>query len=170
MSPETRFQPTTRDVLGQDGGNATSKTSSSGFSLIELLVVIAVIAIVAAIAVPSLSQSKKAANEAAAISYMRIWTSAQELYRMKFGVYADADNQLVAEGLIGVEQGDRLGYIFSLDNPPGSLYTWWGQGRPEDPGVTGDRYFFLDSTGVMRWSRGGAADSSSPPLGAQPGS
>ncbi len=136
----------------------------SGFSLIELLIVVAVIGIIAAIAVPSLQESKKAANEAAAISYMRTWCAAQELYKNRYGVYADADDQLVARRLIGVGKSDQLGYHFSLDNPPGSKVRWWGQGQPDRPGKTGYRYFYIDDTGVIRWSLSGPANSSSRPL------
>lgn len=137
----------------------------SGFSLLELLIVVAVIAIIASLAIPNLQSSKKAAYEAAAIAYMRTWTSAQELYLMKNGTYADADNQLVTAGLIGNPDPDAQGYTFSIDNSPGETTRWWGQGWPTTPGVTGDRYFFIDNTGVIRWSLSGSANSASPPLG-----
>ena len=102
------------------GTTTRSSHATKGFSLIELLIVVAIIGIIAAIAVPSLLQSKAAANEAAAIGYMRAWTSAQELYLLKFGVYADADSQLFNEGLIGKGAADSHGYTFSLDNPSGN--------------------------------------------------
>lgn len=142
-------------------------SAEKGFSLIEILIVVAVIAIIAAIAVPSLQSSKKAAYEGAAIAYMRTWTSAQELYYQKFGHYADADQQLIAQGLIGNPDPDRLGYIFSLDNAAQAQYEWWGRGWPREPKVTGDRYFFIDNSGVIRYSLSGSAGPSSPPLGAQ---
>ena len=146
------------------GTTTRSSHATKGFSLIELLIVVAIIGIIAAIAVPSLLQSKAAANEAAAIGYMRAWTSAQELYLLKFGVYADADSQLFNEGLIGKGAADSHGYTFSLDNPSGNTDAWWGTGDPDTPGQTGTRYFFLDESGVMRWSTTGTATSSSPPL------
>ena len=107
---------------------------SSGFSLIELLLVVAIIAIIVSVAIPSLMDSRMAANETTAISYLRTWVSAQEIYHLKYGVYADADGQLFDEGLIGSKPAaDSHGYTFTVDNPPGSQYVWWGGG--------GDRTF-----------------------------
>ncbi len=141
------------------------RCQSPGFTLIELLIVIAVIGIIAALSIPNLVESKKAANEKVAITYMRSWTAAQELYHTRFGVYADADGQLFNAGLIdGRGSADSHGYNFSIDNGSNSLYTWWGTSRPDGPGETGSRWLYVDHTGVIRWSTGGSADSSSPPL------
>ncbi len=74
------------------------RSDDSGFSLVELLIVVTVIGIIASMAIPNLFRSKAAANEAVVISYMRSWTAAQELYHMRHGVYADADNQLLTKG------------------------------------------------------------------------
>ena len=76
------------------------RSESAGFSLVELLIVVTVIGIIASMAIPNLLRSKAAANEAVVIGYMRSWTAAQELYHMRHGVYADADNQLFDEGPI----------------------------------------------------------------------
>ena len=141
------------------------RCQSPGFTLIELLIVVAVIGIIAALSIPNLVQSKSAANEKIAITYMRSWTAAQELYHTRFGVYADADNQLYNEGLISFRgSADGFGYNFTIDNGSNSLYTWWGTGRPDVPGETGTRWFYIDHTGVIRWSMSGNADSSSSPL------
>ncbi len=141
------------------------RSDGAGFSLIELLMVVTIIGIIASIAVPNLLRSKAAANEAVAISYMRSWSAAQELYHTNHGCYADADNQLFDEGLIdGHNPANSHGYTFSLDNPPGSQYTWWGRASPDIPGESGTRWFYIDQTGVMRWSTSGAINSTSPPL------
>ncbi len=137
---------------------------SNGFSLIELLIVVAVIAIVAAIAVPNLIQSKKAANEAAAIAHIRTWSSAQEIYLTRYAAYASSEGELLEAGLVGSQDPERLGYVFSIDNPPGLRTAWWGGAVPLEPGVSGDRYFYIDQTGVIRWSLEGPAGPDSPPL------
>ncbi len=141
------------------------RCQSTGFTLIELLIVVAVIGIIAALSIPNLTESKKAANEKVAIIYMRSWTAAQELYHTRFGVFADADNQLYDAGLVnGHDPADSHGYNFSIDNGSKSLNTWRGSSRPDVPGETGSRWFYIDHTGVIRWSTSGSADTSSPPL------
>lgn len=139
-----------------------------GFSLIELLLVVAVIAIIAAIAVPNLLSTKKAANEAAAVAHIRTWSSAQEIYLTRHGSYASSEEELRADGLVGTPDPERLGYIFSIDNPAGLRDRWWGSAQPQEPGVSGDRYFYIDQTGAIRWSTEGPANAESPPLDSSP--
>ena len=147
-------------------GTSLAAGEDSGFSLIELLLVVAIIAIIVSVAIPSLMNSRMAANETTAISYLRTWVSAQEIYHLKYGAYADADDQLFDEGLIGSKPAaDSHGYTFTVDNPPGSQHTWWGAGGPDIPGQTGTRYFFVDQSGVIRYSTSSTATASSTPLG-----
>ena len=81
-------------------------------------------------------------------------------------MYADADGQLFNEGLIGAHApADSAGYTFALDNPSGNQYRWWGTGWPDTPGQTGSRWFFIDDSGVIRYSTSGTANSGSTPLG-----
>lgn len=59
--------------------------NQKGFSLVELLVVVIIIAIIAAIAIPNLLASRRAANEASAISTLRTIHSAQATYNASTG-------------------------------------------------------------------------------------
>jgi type IV pilus assembly protein PilA len=74
--------------------------NNRGFSLLELLIVVAIILIVATIAIPSLLRSRQAANEAAAVSTLKMLNTAEVTYSSAGGgVYATL-LELVSSGLI----------------------------------------------------------------------
>ena len=74
------------------------KPPSTGFSLLELLIVVAVIGLIAAIAIPNLLASRRAANEASAISSLRTIGSAQATYRQTIGNNVNYATTLVVLG------------------------------------------------------------------------
>lgn len=63
----------------------------SGFTLIELMIVVAIIAIIVSIAVPKLMSARLAANEATALSTLRLLSTAQEQVRSRGAIDTDAD-------------------------------------------------------------------------------
>ena len=136
---------------------------NQGFTLIELMIVVAIIAIIAAIAIPSLLNARKAGNEASAISSLRTLTTVNEQYRTRFGDYSSGLAALSTEGYIDSVLGaaKKSGYTF---NYTGGKNIWNCDTVPTDAGTTGDRGFFVDQSGVIRFDSSGTATSTSPPI------
>ncbi len=158
----------------------------NGFSLIELLIVVAIILIIAAIAIPNLLRSKMAANESSAVGSMRTINTAEVTYATAYpnvGYSADIaslggvapcavattaqacliDNVLATAITIATS---KSGYFFLYaPTAAGGLNTAYTMtGTPANPGTTGQRYFFTDQSGVIRYGINSAADVTSSPI------
>ena len=142
-------------------------SKSEGFSLIELLIVVAVIGIIAALAVPNLVQSKKAANEASAIASVRNLVTAEITYAStlgggNFGSLVELSAENFADEVLG--SGQKDGYDLSVAANESIGFSVIA--TPTVPGTTGERSFYGDETGVIRYTIDGTVpDSTSPPLG-----
>lgn len=154
-------------------GSSRQPSSSNGFSLIELLIVVAVILIIAAIAIPNFVRSKMAANEASAVQNLRNITTAEYLYSSTYGInfsanlvslsgstatadsgHAELIDQVLAGGL---KSGYSFGYSPGPVDAQGHVTTYALNASPLVPGSTGQRYFYTDQTGVIRWNGSTAA-------------
>jgi type IV pilus assembly protein PilA len=152
------------------------RNRQKGFSLIELLIVVAIILIIAAIAIPNLLRSKMSANEASAVATLRTLTTACISYSSTYGGYPPnlaslgpvaantaptSSSADLVDSVIAVDPAVKSGYTFTYAFS-GGTYTLTA--RPTTVGVTGQRYFFTDPTGVIRVNPAGAATVSSTPL------
>jgi type IV pilus assembly protein PilA len=141
-----------------------------GFSLIELLIVVAVILIIAAIAIPNLLRSRIAANEASAVGSLRTLNTSEVTYNTtypgvgfacSFGVLGPPSSGAAASssaaGLIdsnlagGIKSGYSFAFLNTTCTPSAGVNTSYDIGAsPQSPGVTGQRYFCSDLSGVIQ--------------------
>jgi type IV pilus assembly protein PilA len=148
-----------------------------GFSLIELLIVVAIILIIAAIAIPNLLKARISANESSAVGSMRTLNTANVQYAAQcpdLGFPAALANigpgagTCASAGIIdallvtGLKSGYTFVYTVTAAGPPATRYTITA--NPITPSVTGQRGFFTDESGVIRWANPGPANVGSLPL------
>jgi type IV pilus assembly protein PilA len=138
-----------------------------GFSLIELLIVVAIIGIIAAIAIPNLMASRRAANEASAISSVRTIGTAEATYSSSNngGSYGSL-SQLKANGLIDDALGSaattaKSGYKVNtlVRTVGGNASAGYFTNAAPVTASTGTRWFSSDESGIIYGTTTGTVDS-----------
>jgi type IV pilus assembly protein PilA len=152
-----------------------------GFSLIELLIVVAIILIIAAIAVPNLLRARMVANESAAVASLRTIATVEFTYQQNYEVgYAPlanlgGANPCVASAVTAclidnvLATGTKSGYMIATPVPaalgttatPNTAFT--ATAVPSAVGQTGQRGFFTDQSGVIRFTTNGSVPTAASP-------
>jgi len=154
-----------------------SRRAARGFSLIELLIVVAIILIIAAISVPNLLRSRMAANEASAVGSLRAINAACVAYLTTFGGFPSALTNLGTSGPATSSSADLIDNLLAGGVKTGYTFTYTAgaaaggvipvytlTAAPLVPDQTGQRYFFTDQSGVIRFNTSAAATASDAPL------
>ena len=146
-----------------------------GFSVIELLMVIATILIITAIAVPNLLRLRLLANEASAVASIHAINAAETAYAstypevgyVELSSLGGSAGTSTAANLIDslLASGSKNGYSFRVGvlstTAPASAYVLNG-----DPvnSLDGQRHFYSDQSGVIRYNNTTQADMWDVPL------
>ncbi|MBI3318307.1 MAG: prepilin-type N-terminal cleavage/methylation domain-containing protein [Candidatus Omnitrophica bacterium] len=159
-----------------------------GFTLIEVAVTVAILAIVIAIALPSFMKMNMVANEEAVLEAIRSVVQACDSWQSNTQTgFPDNLSQLTGANPPYLDGRFRAmftagnvfkGYRFAYNSPPGgtvvntqagavfspALDTFTLAADPIQRGVTGQRSFFVDQSGAIRFDTRGPANANSTPV------
>ena len=139
----------------------------AGLTMIELMIVISIIVILAAVAIPLMTRNRIAANESSAVAGLKAIAHAEMAFHHSNGEYADLGELSSAEPPYisdsKVAGGEKDGYQFEVLAATNTGFQ--ALASPVTFGKTGVKSYFIDESGVVRFSEDGSQpDGESPEL------
>jgi type IV pilus assembly protein PilA len=143
-------------------------------TLTEILIVVLLVLAVVAVPIPKITHSQLAADESAALASFREISAAEQAYgstHPDLGFAPDLTSLASTEEAgrktvdQGVASGRKDGYIFLYkpgERMNGAIRSYTLSAIPEVVGKTGQRRFYSDESGEVRYSASGPADATSP--------
>jgi prepilin-type N-terminal cleavage/methylation domain-containing protein len=134
----------------------------NGFTLVEIMVVVAIIVILIALTVPNMLRSRMTANEVAAIANCRTISNACQAYYanriphmyppigLSDLIAPESNPPYIDNALAGATDADhaKQGYYYVYTYIDAEHFTL--KANPKVYGRTGNRYFYVDETGVIK--------------------
>jgi prepilin-type N-terminal cleavage/methylation domain-containing protein len=131
-----------------------------GFTLIELMIVIGVIAVIAAFSIPRLLEGKNASYETTAASYLRTLHQSEVAFQGRNSRWATLQDLKDSNYL---PKEDLSSYVVVLTvAADGAGYSATATPLVQPATM---RFFYVDTTGVVRYSVGSPATVASNPTG-----
>lgn len=138
------------------------------FTLVEILVVMSILLILLTLVLPNIWRGRVNTNESIAVSNLNTLNSALQMYYINNDTFPDNLSDLIPPAsspayvdtdLVNDPEG---GYNFSYNyqGPDDFSIT----ASPRRVGKTGNRYFYIDDSGIVHYSDEGQASSSDPVL------
>ena len=144
------------------------RAKCQGFTLVEIMVVVGIIGLLAAFAIPSFLRARCNTAEVMAItSCQTISKACQSFYSRELphsypaglATLSTANPPYIDPVLGG---GQKQGYQFTYNLQDAEHFQLTAQ--PVSPGTTGNRYFYVDESGLLRTRTGAPAGPADPPV------
>jgi prepilin-type N-terminal cleavage/methylation domain-containing protein len=148
-----------------------------GFTLIELLIVVTIILIIAAFTIPRLTKATIPAHETSAIASIKAVNEAEMIFSSShpdqgftpdlatLGGTAQGGGEQTIDNVLA--SGRKSGYTFTYtpgEKVNGAIRSYTFTAVPDQVGTTGNRRFYSDESGQIRYNASGPADATSAEL------